>query len=119
MELFYRLNPKKMMRYQPFMNELIKQRELRADNQAWRSGSYVQAAIGSVLPRGKRYPDRPYLMNKYDIDEDGEVYEITDAERFWAFAESFNQAKEIKAIDERIAAEKEAMKKSNTSDNET
>ena len=119
MELFYRLNPKKMMRYQPFLNEQIKQRELRADTQAWRSGNYVQAAIGSVLPRGKRYPNQPFLMNKYDIDEDGEVYEITDADRFWAFAESVNQAKEIKAIDERIAAEKEAMKQSNTSDSET
>ena len=106
MDTFYRLNPKRLSRYQPFLNEAAKQRVIEADTQAWRTGSYVQAAIGSAFPKGRRYPSKPYVMDRYDIDEDGEVYELTDADRFWAFAQSVNQSREIKAIEEKIAKER-------------
>lgn len=106
MDTFYRLNPKKLSRYQPFLNEMVKQRVLEADAQAWRSGSYVHVAIGASFAKGKRYPSQPYSMDRYGHDEDGEVYELTDADRFWAFAQSVNQSREIKAIEDKIAQER-------------
>lgn len=106
MDTFYRLNPKRLSRYQPYLNEAAKQRVIEADTQAWRNGSYVQAAIGSSFPKGRRYPSQPFVMDRYGHDEDGEVYELTDADRFWAFAQSVNQSREIKAIEDRIAKER-------------
>lgn len=106
MDTFYRLNPKRLSRYQPFLNEAAKQRVIEADTQAWRTGSYVQAAIGSAFPKGRRYPSKPFVMDRYEFDEDGEVHELTDADRFWAFAQSVNQSREIKAIEEKIAQER-------------
>lgn len=115
METFYRLNPKRLSRYQPFLNEAAKQRVIESDTHAWRTGSYVQAAIGSAFPKGRRYPSQPFVMDRYNIDEDGEVHEITDADRFWAFAQSVNQSREIKAIEEKIAQER-AEKAAQTTD---
>lgn len=111
------MSPKKLTRYQPFLKEKIKQDAISVDTQAWRQGGYVQAAIGSVLPKGKRYPNQPYMMDQYGVDDDsGEVYELTDADRFWAFASAMNQSKEIKAIDDKIAAERAEMEKSESTD---
>ena len=78
METFYRLNPKRLSRYQPFLNEAAKQRVIESDTHAWRTGSYVQAAIGSAFPNGRRYPSQPFALERYNIDEDGEVHEITE-----------------------------------------
>lgn len=117
MEQFYRLNPKKLTRYQPFLNEKAKQTALDADSKAWRHGAYVQAAIGSCLSKNNKYPNQPRMMDQYSVDEEnGEVYEVTDADRFWAFASAMNQKKEIKAIDDKIAAERAEMEKSKSAD---
>ena len=76
------------------------------DERAWRHGNYVQAAIIASFPKGRKYPTKPLLEDQFIADEDGEIHEITDAERFWAWAESMNQSMEIKAIDKKIAEER-------------
>ena len=116
MEQFYRLNPTKLTRYQPYLNEQIKRRGINEDTIAWRHGGYVQAAVGALLSKRSRYPSQPRMLDNYAIDDDGEVYEMTDADRFWAFATAMNQTREIKAIDAKIAAERAEAEKAKNAD---
>lgn len=63
----------------------------------WVHGIYVQRAIGASFSKHGKYPDdyiRLYGEETTAIDEDGETYVLTDADRFFAFATMFNKAHE-------------------------
>jgi len=56
---------------------------------AWLSGMYVKDAISSCFIEDSKYPKRPYGQE----DEEDEAEQMTDAERFGAWAEAFNKEK--------------------------
>lgn len=88
METFYRLNPAKMERYQPYMTEMLKHRKDEASMTGWVNGLYVGRAIGASIPNGTKYPDEPLRLYKTAEDEEEQ---LTDADRFFAFAQVFNR----------------------------
>lgn len=98
LEEFYRMNPRKLERYQPFLLERFKRTKENDSELGWIGGQYVARAIGAVMPKGKRYPDEPIRFYGSQEDEDGNV--ITDADRFQAFAAMFNKANEGKFLKE-------------------
>ncbi len=92
MEEFYSLNPKLIMRYQPF---LAKRREKLAEDahfDGWVFGQYFASAISANFSKRHKYPNHPfYSMNMEGVEEESEeARPMTDAERFQAWAISFN-----------------------------
>lgn len=88
MSEFYHLNPKLIMRYQPF---LAKQRERLAEDShydGWVFGQYVSASIGASFSRHK-YPKKPLYEMSIEPDEP-DVAPLTDADRFMMWAVAFN-----------------------------
>jgi len=88
-------------RYQPFLTEAAKQKKQEQTDTGWVNGLYVQKAIGSALPKGAPYPEKPLQLygevEKPASDDDEEVYVFTDADRFWVFANTFNKQFEGKS----------------------
>ena len=56
----------------------------------WINGQYVAKAISVNFSKKAKYPDNPIQFYRADDEIEGEVYEITDADRFWAGAMIFN-----------------------------
>ena len=86
---FYSLNPKLVMRYQPFMSKQLEKRQEDFHLGGWVFGQYFASAIGANFSKRAKYPKEPYYMMKMYDDED-EVHVLTDAERFAMFAATFN-----------------------------
>ena len=108
MEVFYRLNPAKMMRYQPYMIEWLKQKKNDSTENGWVNGVYVGRSIASCFPKGKSYPSEPIdFWGIREPEEDAEP--LTDADRFGAFAAMFNKQYESKEQkpESAVSAEKE------------
>lgn len=103
---FYRLNPKKLERYQPFLMERLKKAKDQDSEVGWINGQYVARAVSAVLPKGKRYPETPIRFYGLPEDEEGNV--ITDADRFAAWATMFNKANEGKFKDKDADASGES-----------
>jgi len=99
MDVFYRLNPRLLERYQPFMTATLKQRRENSSETGWTNGLYVAKAIGACMPKGKSYPSEPEKLwgNNEEINEEGEPF--TDADRFGAFAMAFNAGFKKKSAD--------------------
>lgn len=90
MDVFRKLNPKIMERYLPFFKEQMKYRRENMSNVGWVNGIYVGRALGSCLPKGKKYPDEPLaLWSDGTPEETSEPF--TDADRFAGFAATFNR----------------------------
>lgn len=125
MAVFYKLNPKLMVRYQPYMNEWVKERLTHDSVAGWLAGSYVRDAIGSNFSKSHRYPDKP--ISFYDEPDGDEQEQFTDAERFKAFAAVFNKqftekeaaSKPDKASDEEITEDSADGEISSTEDEDT
>ena len=111
---FYSLNPKLIMRYQPF---LAKRREKLAEDihfDGWVSGQYISAAISANFSKHK-YPRKPFYEMDLGIDEqEPEAKPLTDADRFMMFALTFNAdhknlpaKKELPVIDAEASEIKE------------
>lgn len=87
---FYGLNPKLLMRYQPF---LAKRREKLAEDthfDGWVFGQYFSSAISANFSKHK-YPRKPFYEMELDIEEqEQEVKPLTDADRFMMYALTFN-----------------------------
>jgi hypothetical protein len=96
METFYRLNPKKMERYQPYLLEMLKKRRDDISESGWANGIYVGRAIAVAFSKGKKYPDEP--MRFYQVEEE----RVPDAERFRTFAIAFNASHKYKEVDKAI-----------------
>jgi len=87
---FYHLNPTLMMRYQPFMNEVVKNKAETASMEGWMAGIYVRDAIGSNFSKSHRYPEAPIsFYAEPEVEE--EAPQFTDADRFQAWAMVFNK----------------------------
>lgn len=91
-ELFYRLNPKKLKRWQPFFNEAMVQSERDLSKAGWVHGYYVTSAIGACFSKKNKYPEEPYFREPVRVDPGEEVHEFNDADRFLVFAAQFNKA---------------------------
>lgn len=87
---FYSLNPKLIMRYQPFMSKRME--KLREDTHfnGWVYGQYFGHSIGSSISRSAKYPSKPFYTMDMEEEEDAEVYVLSDVERFKMFALTFN-----------------------------
>ena len=96
MELFYSLNPKKILRDHPYMDEWNKNHHDEESRNGWVNGLYVQRAVGSVLSRNGKYLDEPLTLYRVEGEEavEEETYTLTDADRFFGFATMFNKAHE-------------------------
>lgn len=103
---FYNLNPKLFERYRPFFTERFRQAKRDKDEDGWLSGQYVARAIAACFSgKSNSYPRKPSIYKtgksfntvpEDDIEEVAEQEESTpmsDAERFAAWAISFNKAK--------------------------
>lgn len=90
LDVFRRLNPKLLERYQPFFEEQLKQKHEDMSAAGWVNGLYTGRAIGNCFPKGKKYPDEPLkLWSDGAADEISESF--TDADRFAGFAAAFNR----------------------------
>lgn len=102
---FYSLNPRLFERYKPFFAERFKQSKQDKDEEGWLSGQYVARAIAACFSgKSNSYPRKPSVYkigrgySEAQDDDAEEVEEIeekpmSDAERFAAWAISFNKAK--------------------------
>lgn len=90
MEVFYRLNPAKMLRYQPYMKEWLRQHHSEMTEAGWVNGAYTGYVVSSALSKGRKYPQEP--VNFWEtIPTDPEEQAAVDADRFAAFAAMFNK----------------------------
>lgn len=110
---FYSLNPARLERYQPFLQERLKQKNEGISEVGWVNGLYVSRAIGGALPKGKRYPDVPIkIYDSSNDNPDGEEEKqepFTDADNFAAFAAVFNKRRsDLKPINEMKGAPDES-----------
>lgn len=102
MEEFYSLNPKLILRYQPF---LAKRREKLAEDthfDGWVFGQYFASAIGANFSKRHKYPNHPYFsMNMGGVNEESEeARPMTDAERFQIWAIAYNASrKDLDVVD--------------------
>ena len=104
MDEFYRLNPKKMMRYQPFMQERMRQKHDDESRLGWMHGVYVSRAIGASMSKRAKYPQTP--IDFYERPEpEEEAQPISDFERFKAFAMVYNAASNLPTLEEIIKAD--------------
>ena len=90
MSEFYAMNPKLILRYQPFMQKRLE--KIREDTHfgGWVYGQYVAASIGANFSKRAKYPEKPYFVMELEEADEEEAYVMTDVERFKMFALSFN-----------------------------
>lgn len=81
------MNPRIFKRRRRFYEEQEKERVRNIDFVAWTNGQYVAMAIAACLSKKHKYPDKP---NTLKYDEESKSRRMTDAERFWAWAQAFN-----------------------------
>lgn len=92
MKDFYALNPKLVMRYQPYMMAWKKNQQDVMSDEGWTNGLYVGRAISASFPKGKNYPPEPLKLYSSNDPEDTEARKpITDADRFGGFVAMFNK----------------------------
>lgn len=96
-DIFYKLNPKKMLRYQPYLSEWLKQSKHEENETGWVNGIYVAKAVSAaVFPKQAKYPEE--VINLFGSSQSGssdeEAYVLTDADRFAGFAIQFNKSNE-------------------------
>lgn len=97
-ELFYKLNPKKLKRWQAYFNEALIASENDLSKAGWVHGYYVRAAIGSSFSKKFKYPEDPYFQKpRTEPSEDEHVF--TDADNFMAFAAAFNKSRNVSVVD--------------------
>ena len=91
LDLFMKLNPRLMERYQPYFQEQLKQRREDISDAGWTNGLYVGRAIGSCFSKNTKYPDEPLKL--WGTGEEVAVTSepFTDADRFAGFAAAFNR----------------------------
>ena len=61
-EQFWETNPRKMKPY----SEAFKQKRLIQDEDDWKLGLYIKAAIGSALDKRNKYLDKPIMQEAED-----------------------------------------------------
>ena len=98
---FYSLNPARLERYQPFLQERLKQKNEGISEVGWVNGLYVSRAIGGALPKGKRYPDSPIRLYGNPEEENEDTVPFNDVEYFKAIAMTFNKGhRNLKPVSE-------------------
>lgn len=100
MSVFYKLNPRKLERYLPYMHEAEVQHHNEDITGAWLYGMYNAHAIGACFSKGSRYPDKPDgLIDRHSSDEP--AYEFTDADRFAGFASAYNRSHHLETAEDQ------------------
>lgn len=87
---FYGLNPKLILRYQPYLAKIREKQAEDAHFDGWVHGQYVGAAIGANFSKRAKYPHEPFYQMVIEDDSEEERYVMTDADRFEAWALTFN-----------------------------
>ena len=87
---FYSLNPKLIMRYQPFMAKRVEKTREDTHFDGWVYGQYIASSIGASFSKKAKYPSQPYYTMEMEDEDDAEVYVLSDVERFKMFALTFN-----------------------------
>lgn len=107
MQEFYSLNPKLIMRYQPFMAKRIEKMREDTHFDGWVFGQYIASSIGANFSKKAKYPSQPYYtMDMSDTDDDSEAYVLTDVDRFKMFALAFNaEHRDLKPAGDNLNAE--------------
>lgn len=82
--MFWTLNPKTIKPFRLSYEHVIRDRAKEMDYQCWLTGRYVAEAISSCFSKKHKYPSEPYTT------EHEEVKPLSDAERFEAYAISYN-----------------------------
>ena len=95
-DIFYKLNPKKMLRYQPYLSEWLKQSKHEENETGWVNGIYVTKAVAAVLAKQAKYPEEVIDLfgSGQSRSSEEEAYVLTDADRFAGFAIQFNKSNE-------------------------
>lgn len=88
--MFFKLNPKTLRRWQPYLNEALSYNERELSKTGWVHGKYVSMAIGASFSKKVKYPSEPYGYRE-DTTPDEEKHIFTDADRFFVFATEFNK----------------------------
>lgn len=92
MDEFYRLNPKKIIRYQPYMMARYKAEKDQESEVGWVNGQYVARAINVTMSKNGKYPTEPITFYQEYVSE--EEMDQKAAEDFWAYAQAYNKAHE-------------------------
>ena len=85
--LFWSLNPKKM---EPFIEAFQQRATMKREQMnftSWLTGMYVTHAVAACFGKNHQYPREPISLEPQDEQEKSQM----DAQRFEAFAISFNQ----------------------------
>lgn len=112
MMVFYKMNPKLIERYQPYMNEWVNERISDSSMTGWVNGLYMTRVVGVALGGNEGYPETPIdlIRGEQLALDDEEAYEFTDADRFGAWAMMFNRQFEA----DRLPEEKQSEAKDTT-----
>ena len=81
--LFWTLNPKSLS---PFI-KAFSLKEEREDRMAWINGAYIRMAVGSLLSKNNKYPDKP-LFGVKEISE--EIKQARNKEKMFMQMELLN-----------------------------
>ena len=92
-DVFFDLNPDTLRPFEDAYAIKCKEKADELNHSAWLIGRYVCASIAACFGRGHRYPQEPF---KRTDEEDENGYILTDADRFKAFAMTFNAQKQKK-----------------------
>lgn len=63
-DIFWKLNPIKLIRYSTFFEQNYKNRQKEIDLLAWRIGLYTIPGVDHVLDSKNKYPDMPYMLDE-------------------------------------------------------
>lgn len=93
MNVFFQLNPTKLIRWQAYFNEWEKHYLDDVSRNEWIAGGYTQRAVAACFSRSAKYPSDPvkfYSDVPAETEEDEEQHVFTDADRFFLFAQALN-----------------------------
>ena len=103
-EQFWETNPRKMKPY----SEAFKQRQMMKDNEDWRLGLYIKAAIASSFNNKNKYPEKPMLEEAEDR-EYIDASDWTEEQKEEYRMKLFGYLGELKDIHETAEAKKKEM----------
>lgn len=88
-DVFFLLNPQTIRPFEKSYRIKCEDEAEAMNHSAWLIGRYVCASIAACFGK-KQYPERPFESKANADDGDGESYEFSDAQRFEAFAITYN-----------------------------
>lgn len=93
MNVFFGLNPTKLIRWQAYFNEWERHHLDDVSRTEWIAGGYTQRAVAACFSKSAKYPSDPIKLYQEPVetDEEEEKHVFTDADRFFVFAQAMNK----------------------------